>query len=96
MAGDVVAVYSDTAILCCLGNGRGDVCEEDFDGDGIKDIYDVCPDNGQIHQTDFRTYQTVVLDPQGESQIDPHWVVLNDVSSHVTFACNRLILINIH
>lgn len=25
----------------------------------------------------FRTYQTVVLDPEGESQIDPNWVIYN-------------------
>lgn len=25
----------------------------------------------------FRTYQTVVLDPEGDSQIDPKWVILN-------------------
>jgi thrombospondin 2/3/4/5 len=25
----------------------------------------------------FRTYQTVVLDPHGDSQIDPNWVIYN-------------------
>lgn len=26
----------------------------------------------------FRAYQTVVLDPEGDAQIDPNWVILND------------------
>jgi len=26
----------------------------------------------------FRTYQTVVLDPEGDSQIDPNWVIYSD------------------
>lgn len=30
-----------------------------------------------IYQTDFSKYQTVVLDPEGESQIDPNWVIYN-------------------
>ena len=25
-----------------------------------------------------RAYQTVTLDPEGESQIDPKWVILNE------------------
>ena len=25
----------------------------------------------------YRTYQTVVLDPEGDSQIDPNWVIYN-------------------
>jgi len=25
----------------------------------------------------FRTYQTVVLDPHGDAQIDPNWVIYN-------------------
>lgn len=38
---------------------------------------DNCPNNSKIFTTDFRTYQTVVLDPEGDSQIDPNWVVYN-------------------
>ena len=55
----------------------GDRCDLDNDGDGINDDEDVCPDNGLVKATDFRSYQTVVLDPEGESQIDPNWVILN-------------------
>ena len=29
--------------------------------------------------TDFRAFQTVILDPLGDSQIDPNWVILNEV-----------------
>ena len=60
------------------GNGRGDACDHDNDGDGYPDVEDVCPDNSQIFRTDFRAYQTVVLDPEGESQIDPNWIILNE------------------
>lgn len=59
------------------GDGIGDRCDLDNDGDGINDDEDVCPDNGLVKATDFRSYQTVVLDPEGESQIDPNWVILN-------------------
>ena len=60
-----------------LGDGRGDVCQDDNDNDGYDDVYDVCPDNGEIFATDFRAFQTVILDPEGDSQIDPNWIVLN-------------------
>ena len=33
--------------------------------------------NFRIYATDFRTYQTVVLDPHGDAQIDPNWVIYN-------------------
>lgn len=59
------------------GNGVGDICEIDKDGDGSEDFIDVCPHNGNIYATDFRAYQTVILDPEGDSQIDPNWVILN-------------------
>ncbi|XP_035702545.1 cartilage oligomeric matrix protein isoform X2 [Folsomia candida] len=58
-------------------DGRGDACEDDFDLDKIPDFLDNCPNNSKIFTTDFRTYQTVVLDPEGESQIDPNWVIYN-------------------
>uniref|UniRef100_A0A8C4IJD0 Thrombospondin 4a n=1 Tax=Dicentrarchus labrax TaxID=13489 RepID=A0A8C4IJD0_DICLA len=58
-------------------NGVGDACEGDFDKDNVVDIIDHCPENAEITLTDFRAYQTVVLDPEGDSQIDPNWVVLN-------------------
>uniref|UniRef100_A0AAY4DZD1 Thrombospondin 3 n=1 Tax=Denticeps clupeoides TaxID=299321 RepID=A0AAY4DZD1_9TELE len=59
------------------GNGVGDVCENDFDNDAVMDIVDVCPESAEVTLTDFRAYQTVILDPEGDAQIDPNWVVLN-------------------
>ncbi|KFW89592.1 Thrombospondin-4, partial [Phalacrocorax carbo] len=59
------------------GDGVGDICESDFDQDTVIDQIDVCPENAEITLTDFRAYQTVVLDPEGDAQIDPNWVVLN-------------------
>jgi len=59
------------------GDGQGDICEDDEDGDKIFDFMDNCPNNSKIYATDFRTYQTVVLDPHGDSQIDPNWVIYN-------------------
>ncbi|XP_039608250.1 thrombospondin-3a isoform X2 [Polypterus senegalus] len=59
------------------GNGVGDVCENDFDNDTVMDLNDVCPESAEVTLTDFRAYQTVVLDPEGDAQIDPNWVVLN-------------------
>ncbi|XP_061551435.1 thrombospondin-3a isoform X4 [Phycodurus eques] len=58
-------------------NGVGDVCELDFDNDAVRDALDACPESAEVTLTDFRAYQTVVLDPEGDAQIDPTWVVLN-------------------
>ena len=43
------------------GNGRGDACKNDFDGDDISDIIDNCPNNGKITSTDFRGIQAITL-----------------------------------
>lgn len=45
----------------------------------MLDPLDVCPESAEVTLTDFRAYQTVVLDPEGDAQIDPNWVVLNQV-----------------
>lgn len=66
-------------VFMCPGDGVGDICESDFDQDTVIDRIDVCPENAEITLTDFRAYQTVVLDPEGDAQIDPNWVVLNQV-----------------
>uniref|UniRef100_A0A8C5BYL9 Thrombospondin-4 n=1 Tax=Gadus morhua TaxID=8049 RepID=A0A8C5BYL9_GADMO len=58
-------------------DGVGDICESDFDQDKVIDRIDICPENAEVTLTDFRAYQTVVLDPEGDAQIDPNWVVLN-------------------
>lgn len=41
----------------------------------------MCPENAEVTLTDFRAFQTVVLDPEGDAQIDPNWVVLNQVGA---------------
>lgn len=58
-------------------NGVGDVCELDFDNDMVQDLYDACPESAEVTLTDFRAFQTVVLGPEGETHINPNWVVLN-------------------
>ncbi|XP_067003820.1 cartilage oligomeric matrix protein [Anabrus simplex] len=58
-------------------DGVGDICQDDYDLDGYPNYLDNCPNNSKIYSTDFRTYQTVVLDPEGDSQIDPNWVIYN-------------------
>lgn len=65
----------------------GDACEGDFDKDNVIDMIDHCPENAEVTLTDFRAYQTVVLDPEGDSQIDPNWVVLNQVSNKTHLIC---------
>ncbi|CAH1796395.1 unnamed protein product [Owenia fusiformis] len=60
------------------GDGIGDACSEDFDEDQTLDKNDVCPENADVSTTDFKAYQTVVLDPEGDAQVDPIWTILNE------------------
>ena len=39
----------------------GDDCLNDFDGDGVADDEDVCPENKLIFKTDFNNLQTMDL-----------------------------------
>lgn len=65
------------------------MCQGDFDNDKVSDEMDACPENADITMTDFRAFQTVILDPLGDSQIDPNWVVLNQVSSRLDYRSGR-------
>ncbi|XP_072031664.1 LOW QUALITY PROTEIN: thrombospondin-1-like [Amphiura filiformis] len=58
-------------------NGRGDPCEFDFDGDGVPDYQDTCPENALISTTDVSKFQSILMDPSGVAQHDPHWIVRN-------------------
>lgn len=73
--------------LWCIGDEYGDACAEDSDGDGYADVEDVCPEHKDIHSTDFRTFQTILLDPVGDSQIDPEWHIRNQV--HILRSVSR-------
>ena len=42
-------------------NGKGDACEDDFDGDGVGDGLDNCPNDGLIFNTDFRVSQEFIV-----------------------------------
>uniref|UniRef100_A0A3P8YNS2 Thrombospondin 2b n=1 Tax=Esox lucius TaxID=8010 RepID=A0A3P8YNS2_ESOLU len=59
-------------------DGRGDACKDDFDNDSIPDALDVCPEHSGIGVTDFRKFQTVLLDPRGTTQSDPLWLIRGD------------------
>lgn len=69
--------------LLLSGDGVGNACQGDFDADKVVDKIDVCPENAEVTLTDFRAFQTVVLDPEGDAQIDPNWVVLNQVGAGI-------------
>lgn len=61
------------------------MCETDFDNDKVTDLLDACPESAEVTITDFRAFQTVILDPEGDAQIDPNWVVLNKVIIKLSF-----------
>ncbi|XP_061673873.1 thrombospondin-4a isoform X2 [Syngnathoides biaculeatus] len=50
----------------------GDACQGDFDKDNVIDVVDHCPENAEVTLTDFRAYQTVVLDPEGDGDSPDH------------------------
>lgn len=56
-------------------DGIGDLCWNDYDNDTVINYLDNCPNNSQIWATDFRKYVTINLDPSGDSQEDPSWII---------------------
>ena len=40
---------------------KGKACYNDYDGDGVEDHDDVCPENPKIQYTDFRNLETLDL-----------------------------------
>ena len=72
------------------GNGIGDSCEMDQDGDGLPDAVDsdgdkvvdsedVAPENKNIFRTDFSRHMTVPL-TAGSIGVNPKWQVKGNVS----------------
>ena len=63
--------------LCCSGAEVGDLCNEDFDGDGFPDNEDSCPHVDNIHKTSFLDHFIVWLD--GQSTDNDVWKISNEV-----------------
>ena len=74
------------------GDGVGDDCSVDYDGDRIPDTQDACPNNKDTAGTDFRGLQTVILDPYGDSQVDPEWKVYNEVLCCAAFSFSLMLI----
>lgn len=73
-----LTVYSGSTltliiILLCTGNGIGDACENDCDGDGVPDGEDTAPCNRFITKDSLDQFMVVKLSNPAERQAD--WVV---------------------
>ncbi|CAM9296544.1 unnamed protein product, partial [Lampetra planeri] len=71
-------VHREGKIECQCGvgwAGNGYLCGPDIDIDGFPDEKLDCPERNCA--------KTVVLDPEGDAQIDPNWVVLNQVKGPI-------------
>ena len=87
-------VYSS----CChclfpSANPVGDACVGDFDGDGVSDDFDHCPNVKHLNKTSFTHHFTVDLFP-GHSDPIPVWRVAKNVWKlsffswlHLSFLC---------
>lgn len=59
------------------GDGVGDACEGDLDGDGVSDEVDICPENKHLQKADFQDHTTVLL---SRGEVNPTWNIRNNVS----------------
>lgn len=64
-------------MLLCEGDGRGDVCQGDFDGDGVSNNEDNCPVNPFISQTNFTSYLNISID--FDPSTAPEWIITDEV-----------------
>ena len=67
-----------------LGDLHGDVCVDDYDGDGISDQEDMCPTDPKISRFDFTGYTTLILDAEGSEQDKPFWKVNKKVGRSIS------------
>lgn len=75
-----------TPVVCVTvsgltGNGVGDDCESDSDGDGALNSEDDCPLNKFINHTSFVDYTSVILDPSASPSTAPQWEVTDEGSN---------------
>ena len=57
-------------------NYVGDLCELDFDGDGVVNALDTCPNNKEITATNYKDNLILILDPN-DNTTEPAWMVLD-------------------
>ncbi|XP_048582493.1 cartilage oligomeric matrix protein-like isoform X2 [Nematostella vectensis] len=57
------------------GDGVGDACQTDADGDTVSNTKDDFAVDKFKNKTDFRRFEEVLLDDEGNSQPPPKWVI---------------------
>ena len=60
-----------------VGDGKGDACQVDFDGDGVEDTKDNCPVNFFMSRTNFSSFLNTSLDFNAFSA--PEWIISDEV-----------------
>jgi len=76
----VLLICSVLLYFIPLANAIGDVCINDFDGDGVANELDNCPRLKSVNTTSFDNHILVDLANPTSVQLNPNWKVLNDVS----------------
>ena len=68
------------------GDGIGDRCVKDFDGDGVPNHLDACPVDKFVTRTDFTKMQFVKVNPYQKPANNPIWLVDRKVSFYARAA----------
>ena len=72
----IVLVDMYLSLWFLAGNAIGDVCETDYDGDGVIDDDDVCPKSNRYHTPTFDPYTSVNLESASDQ---PVWYITDTV-----------------